>query len=142
MQKINNNISEQIVSFEVAKLAYEKGFNNPNKGTYVPMYNIDGELVKEKLGYNVELPNIFDKGFIIAPTQNLLIDWIRINFNVHIECIMDIPTEGPQDGCYTYVTLMKTDQNYEVKYFPTLERQPTPEKAKEIALKHFLTNLI
>lgn len=142
MKQINNNITEKLVSFEVAKLAYEKGFNNPNKGYYVPMYNIDGELFNEKLGYNKELPEPFEFGFIIAPTQNLLIDWIRINFSVHIECIMDIPQEGPHDGCYTYVAVMKTDEAYKIKYFPMLERQPTPEKAKEIALKHFLTNLI
>lgn len=72
------------VKFNTAKEAYIKGFNVLDKGTYTLMYRIDGVPQKEKLGYQNELPNKFDKGFILAPTQTQLQKWLRENHNIHI----------------------------------------------------------
>ena len=77
-------MKETLVSSEIAKLAYEKGFNLNDKGYYVPMYCVDGELIKEKLGYQKELPETFEKGFIIAPTQSLLQKWLREIHSIHV----------------------------------------------------------
>ena len=77
-------MQDTLVSFETAKLAYEKGFNVDDKGQYVPMYGTNGELVKEKLGYNIELPEVFNKYWILAPTQSFLQKWLRDVHNLHI----------------------------------------------------------
>lgn len=88
-------MKDTIITFETAKLAYEKGFNLNDKGYYVPMYCVDGELMKEKLGYQNELPETFEKGFIIAPTQSLLQKWLREKHNIFI---VNKPILGSKNG--------------------------------------------
>jgi hypothetical protein len=63
-------MQEQLITFETAKLAKLKGFQDNNQGYYVPMYDGNGVLVKEKLGYQ-------NDWLIVAPTQSLLQTWLR-----------------------------------------------------------------
>ena len=78
-------MEDQLITFDTARLAYKKGFTNPNKGTIVPMYCADFTLSHEKLGYQNELPNPFDTGFILAPTQYVLQKWLREENFLYVE---------------------------------------------------------
>ena len=83
-------MEEKKVTFETAKLAFLKGYNNGNKGKVVAMYCVDGELSNEKLGYqhcrvgdekkyHLSAPrnNELRVGFILAPTQTELQNWLQ-----------------------------------------------------------------
>ena len=77
-------MKEDLITFKTAKLAYEKGFNILNKGSMTNMYCITGDLSWEKLGYHNELPKIFDRGFILAPTQSFLQKWLRETYDIDV----------------------------------------------------------
>ena len=68
-------MKEQLITFDTAKLAKERGFNISNSGYFY-----------DKEGYKV-LDTPFDKliwgGKFPAPTQSLLQKWIREEHNIH-----------------------------------------------------------
>ena len=67
-------MKEQLISFETAKLAKEKGFIfKCNK-----IYLIHGDLHVNEL--------ISDKIFFQAPTQSLLQKWLREVHNIFVSC--------------------------------------------------------
>jgi len=74
-------MKEQLISFETAKLAKEKGFDqNPYKANkcYAPEY-ADGS--------NIRLCNTLfyqDVNIAVAPTQSLLQKWLREEHNIHV----------------------------------------------------------
>lgn len=77
----------KIVNYEIAKLAYEKGFRNDpvglNNGKHY--YNYKGELdgdVLEEFKHREDKPN--DYLSISAPTQALLQQWLREVHKIHI----------------------------------------------------------
>lgn len=90
---------DTLVSFTVAKLAKEKGFNTP----CIYYYNKEGELPDryESSGSSTDTDvpiyleefeeNFNSKGwvgdvFCSAPTQSLLAKWLRENYNKYIQC--------------------------------------------------------
>lgn len=76
-------ITEQYVSFETAKLAKEKGFNEPCRHYYL---NGAKEVNNETIMiYDLPYPyNSTDKNYFAAPTQSLLARWLR---EVHNMCV-------------------------------------------------------
>lgn len=76
---------EQLVSFEIAKLAKEKGFKEKcfrqyfDTGTMTVCSNKQEVVFGtcEELGYG-------DKDKFLAPTQSLLQKWLRENKDIHI----------------------------------------------------------
>ncbi len=85
-------MEEQLISFETAKLAKEKGFDiicqkgfNPNNGNI-----IEGNLwfVLNTLESNYHIQ---------CPTQSLLQRWLREVHNIHIELLID--GWGLDDNC-------------------------------------------
>lgn len=97
----NNNIEETLITPPLAKVLECTGFRGK--------INKKWRLKEEKEEYElIELnhPKFYYEGSIIAPTQQLVVDWLRINFNFHIQVyfathknqwyfnIMDI-TESP-----------------------------------------------
>ena len=74
-------MEEQIVSFEVAKLAKEKRFNWKVTSFYYPEDRVG--LVKEckYTNYNADIEVV---EMISAPTQSLLQKWLREVHNIHI----------------------------------------------------------
>lgn len=78
---INNDIQERYVSFEVAKLLREKGFNVPQP--YRPnYYNYKGEFKGDLTDYVVAKSCGKDttpfRNFL-APTQSVAVEWVRVN---------------------------------------------------------------
>ncbi len=139
---MNNNITEDYVSFEIAKLLKEKGFSvicdkvyyeySFNKNWYFTSYNSYRQMGTkgchhEKDGSN-EVLSIFSRPAISAPTQALAIKWIRQNFTWHIYsqwgfsweyCIERNDSSSYSDGTYN-----------------------SPEEAIEAALLYTLKHLI
>jgi hypothetical protein len=67
-------MKEQLIEFETAKLAKEKGFEDPNNLAY---YNETGE-------YKVAPWGAIEEKEYSAPTQSLLQKWLRDVHNLHI----------------------------------------------------------
>ena len=81
-------IEEQYVSFETAKLAKEKGFNEPCRHYYL---NGAKEVNNETIMiYDLPYPyNSTDKNYFAAPTQSLLARWLREKHKLFIEVTID-----------------------------------------------------
>ena len=81
-------ITEQYVSFETAKLAKEKGFNEPCRHYYL---NGAKEVNNETIMiYDLPYPyNSTDKNYFAAPTQSLLARWLREKHKLFIEVTVD-----------------------------------------------------
>jgi hypothetical protein len=73
-------IKEQYVSFEVAKLLKEKGFKEETHGNYYLGGKFDGKFEESsKVNWNK-----FFKTPIAAPTQQMVMRWLREVHNIHI----------------------------------------------------------
>jgi len=82
---------EEIISFETAKVAKEKGFGwfiGDNRDVY-----FWGELHKrEDVDWNITHPDFQDR-FVPAPTQSLLQRWLREVHNIIVDVIYDENSE-------------------------------------------------
>lgn len=119
-------ITEDYVSFEVAKLLKEKGFKYPTLHYY---YDKDGDLLFSD--WRVDA----DKNEFVAPTLQMAMKWLRVNYNIHIE-----PRYFSMPNIYRYVIIHSpaTIENIDShpQYFNSYE------EAVEAALKYSLKNLI
>ena len=110
-------MKEQLITFDTAKLAKEKGFNYPTLYSYgaeEELSDMDGEYFEER---NFNLLKESEYWNVSTPTQSLLQKFIRENRRVHIEihrnasgyywsmCMEDGGTDlgwsnisGPNDG--------------------------------------------
>ena len=81
-------IEEEYISFETAKLAKEKGFNEPCRHYYL---NGAKEVNNETIMiYDLPYPyNSTDKNYFAAPTQSLLARWLREKHKLFIEVTVD-----------------------------------------------------
>lgn len=85
-------INDQLISFETAKLAKEKGFNIPTRGFIEPKYHDTLEFIDDTClyvydGYSPikEHHQILEEGWYLAPTQSLLQRWLREVHNINVE---------------------------------------------------------
>ncbi|AGO48536.1 hypothetical protein Phi18:3_gp024 [Cellulophaga phage phi18:3] len=137
-------MKDELISFETAKLAKEKGFNwetlltynNKKLEEYASNYNLDVENVDEvrliHLYYNF---NGMGGNYISAPTQSLLQRWLREEYNFHIY----IEPHNNKSGMdYTpYLIIAKYDIQGSKSF--DLEKTITSyEEALEIALQEAL----
>ncbi len=139
-------ITEDYVSFELAKLLREKGFNEVCRTWYFGEDRINNNILipKDKLLF---ASDIFDgakknscigyPNAVTAPTLQMAMKWLR---EVHNLCI------APYAAAYRYgFTIDKADTGSnlgnERKFYPHKEFE-TYEEAVEAALKYTLKNLI
>ena len=125
-------ITEDYVSFELAKLLKEKGFDEDTTAVYIG----DKLLIKG----NNTIHNCTDILIIPAPTLQMAMKWLR---EKHI--IISIHPNG-FDGngeCHWYKTNIWADDNYQHTFDKNenIEKE-TYESACEDAIKWCLTNLI
>jgi hypothetical protein len=129
-------IHEEICTYEVCKLAKEKGFPQDECGVNIGYYAWDGlrkihSLVNSFAWYNEEyVPD----NLYLAPTQSLLQRWLREEKNIDI-AIVPLYTGG-----YSYIV-------YNIHYrdnrvVNTNAGYDTYELALEDALKYTLKNLV
>lgn len=125
-------IEEDYVSFEVAKLLEEKGFNRvvfKNSPHYA--YNADGQFSGPS--WDAEYP---------APTLQMAMKWLREVHNLH--CAVDYDYVLGWYCQITSLTETVEDRYKEMKYYhPDKDSGfSSPEEACEAAIKYCLENLI
>lgn len=130
-------IKEAYVSFEVAKLLKEKGFNEKCKGCYHSEFDDnDNPIVMLEEWMAQPYNNAFeDETFLCsAPTQQIAMAWLREVHNISIE-----PSAlNAHSWAYTIYKLF----NKNVKELHNDGVYESYEEAVEAALKYCLTNLI
>jgi len=118
-------MTDTLITFETAKLAKEKGFNEPCYWRY----NEDQEITATKIGMH-EQPNFYS-GSYAAPSQSLLQKWLREKHNIHIWV--------NYYRCAWFFSLGITDIEHGMTYcFAEFDIHETYEEALEEGLKSAL----
>lgn len=133
-------ITEDYVSFETAKLLKEKGFDEPCDRMWLTERK-DSNWVKPKR--NSEIKN--ECTDCVQPSHSLVMKWLRIEHNIHIEILMtnhsmserfDIPK-------YYWVAVnAKTCKWISESTVYSARQFDTNEEACEAAIKCCLENLM
>ena len=126
-------ITEAYVSFEVAKLLKEKGFDEP---TWT-RYEDDNEVIfGDKYDWNNS-----PMGQISAPTHQMAIAWLREEKNIliYVYPVIDLPVKN------NYTFYWRWDgkkKRHDAPHIGDKRNYESPEQATEAALKYSLENLI
>lgn len=148
-------ITEDYVSFEVAKLLKEKGFDSDEVGCYGGFYSEryyeSGHGIKTQSGQEVgivydDLTNSdLEHDEYLRPTLQMAMKWLRIEHNIHIEPHI-VRTKCSYGYMPNYININDLTQHFPFKEidFCDLEKYVcmTYDKACETAIKYCLENLI
>ena len=136
-------IKEEYVSFEVAKLLKEKGFDIPVNYEYHYPVNYEyhykimiPQFHRKKHNFNgIEYSNCSSEWYS-APTHQMAMAWLREVHNIIIE-----PESVWNGKEWEYLLFVVTPQNADSPYY---EHNPykSYEECVEAALKYILENLI
>ena len=108
-------MEEQLITFETAKLAKKKGFNENIAHLY--LNNGESDYDYDWLRKNSNLNSAFDDGAICtAPTQSLLQKWLRETHNIDVEVIRDSEVHYRDETRWIVKTLNWND--IKIKDFP------------------------
>lgn len=131
-------ITEDYVSFEVAKLLKEKGYCNISNTLYAQ----NGQFIHYDVGLNNKGFSTKLGNFYEAPTHQMVLKWLREIHNLHIDIFIGITS----DDSYTYWTYFITDLEGNMivnAYGEEIDfRGESYEQTIEAAIKYCLTNLI
>ena len=115
-------MKENIVTFQVAKLAKEKGFFQETNRLEIPYYNYKGEFKGDVSDWRIRKyirgEDTSDIEFVSAPTQSLLAKWLREEHNIHLIAYKNINIDG-YDWCYITtdgITNINSYKTYEEAY--------------------------
>ena len=133
-------ITEDYVSYEIAKLLKEKGFDERVKSYYTES-GLEGYMLALKATKNTELGD----GFISRPTLQMVMKWLREVHNIHINLdIHWLYFANTLGWMYTITKILengvdyidsKGDENDKTFY-------SSYEEACEAGIKYYLENLI
>lgn len=127
-------IKEAYVSFEVAKLLKEKGFNCPCRVVYSPKGIVKHYLKEEVYAHNL-------KGHKkLCPTHQMVTKWLREKYNIYICVQPDFPSDKDYKMCWCWSASILYDNCISIKEYQCYIE--TYEEATESALKYCLENLI
>lgn len=133
-------ITEDYVSFEIAKLLKEKGFDGECIGYYWDMdktFDIHYELLSYSDG------NLRNE-IILAPTLQMAMKWLRDTYKLHITVVpnpLNFEHQDIQDGWGCEVTHL-SDLSFDGDYEFFQKKYPTHEEACEAAINYCLKYLI
>lgn len=133
-------IHEEICTYEVCKLAKEKGFpQDPDKNDHCLMYCWDGLRNIHPLAMWIvwEMEEYDHDNLYAAPTQSLLQRWLREEKGVHIAVFPNMANSFAFD----YIVYNKGDKFWNPVYTAHSDFA-TYELALEDALKYALENLV
>lgn len=122
-------MKEAYVSFEVAKLLKEKGFDWEVNGYFCSDVDNPSRIEWSTKDYNSH------KFHVSAPTQQMACRWLIETHNIHIE-----PHFLRASGDYVYNIIHSPLELDDIHSFSTVFN--TKEDAVEAALQYCLTNLI
>jgi len=133
-------IQEQYVSFEIAKLLKEKGFDELCLCIYDTECTnhisvLDYEVTNNELEYR-------DNMCYLAPTQALVMRWLREVYNLFIQVCIVSHTTVTMEQKYYFFTIHKDRRKIAFKKDYPYEYYATYEEACEAAIKYCLENLI
>jgi hypothetical protein len=130
-------INEDYVSFEVAKLLKEKGFNWD-----CITYYVDSEPDDVKYSMLFENNTTWEERCCSAPTHQMAMKWLREVHHYYIQIMLDSWALGDHSGYY--VVIQKTDSDFEMMLQDAVDDvfYQTYEEAVEAALRYSLENLI
>lgn len=100
-------IKEQLISFEIAKLAKEKGFKEDSRYCF----DVNGDSYN--VGHNNKIES--DQPVYSRPTQSLLQRWLREIHNIHVEVRNDV-TIGSADTMHYSISIV--DGRHKNKLYP------------------------
>ena len=123
-------LTEDYVSFEIAKLLKEKGFDEECRAFYVKSKECGIELFHAKEPYNYN-NNVHP--CTSAPTLQMAMKWLREVHKIHIEI-------GYNAGYFPVCISISTNES--IPYKPMQGKPFTYEQACEAAIKYCLENLI
>lgn len=127
-------ITEDYVSFEVAKLLKEKGFEG-DINAYYHIWDNGNRVCSVREFTHSEAPYLY----IPAPTHQMALKWLREVYHIFIFIDYVIPTKLSFE--YTYeIYNMINGRSMAVSAFR--DDYETYEEAVEAAIKYCLTNLI
>lgn len=133
-------ITEDFVSFEIAKLLKEKWFDESTPITYFigddkPRGCVIGEMIYHKRAEE-------DTHLIDCPTLQMAMKWLREVHHYYIQVNLDSWACGGHLGYY--VIIQKTDSDFEMMLSDVRERvfYDTPKEAAEDAIMYIVENLI
>lgn len=128
-------IQEVYVSFEVAKLLKEKGFDESCRTYYQ-----DGKFVDIVCTqfYQWNSKSLF--GQISAPTHQMVMAWLREKYNIYISIWPDFPSDKNYKMYWCWSANILYDNCISVKGYQCYIE--IYENAVEAALKYCLENLI
>lgn len=141
MKELNNQIQLSHCSFEVSELLEKKGFKIFGDFFYTKE-EVEEFKKSELINENEWLDqtccpthDVPENKQLLAPTHALAIEWIRLNFNIHISIMWQYKLS---DVFWTYNT-----STIGMSSVTTSEKLFTlPEEAMEAALKYTLENKI
>lgn len=123
-------ITEDYVSFEVAKLLKEKGFDVPEYRLHA-VYRDDGAL------QSITADRIKERTFIQAPTNQMALKWLREEHNIILNVAPNV--DGDYECTGSFCCLIYKEN----KLVSTLaDEEYSYEEAAEAGLKYCLTKLI
>ena len=132
--------TEDYVSFEIAKLLKEKGFDVYGDGSYGTATEIHREYspVGKIRDCSTSMPA---RTGYPAPTLQMTMKWLREVHHYYIQVMID-NWVGVHVGYY--VIIMKTDSDFGFELYDEVEQvfYETPEEAYEAAIKYCLKNHI
>ncbi len=126
-------VTEDYVSFEVAKLLKEKGFDNPCKVSYNRFKTLEDTFISEWGKANQYK----------APTLQMAMKWLREVHNIFININVIPYTTVTMEQCYYFYKIYRNRRpiNFSSQ-IEDIQFYNTPEEAIEAALKYTLENLI
>lgn len=136
-----NMVTEDYVSFEVAKLLKEKGFDGDCQYCYINEDDSDIKQLEVPTGYDAEID---------APTLQMAMKWLRKVHGLHIDVFVGMDESYDADGIMVeqwhfwtyYITTTEGKFVYDAyDQFDVVEHQ-TYEEATESAILFCLNNLI
>ena len=133
-------ITEDYVSFKIAKLLKEKGFNEE----CFALYNPDGMLIQSGIRLNnIQVGRV--KGSYSASTLQMAMKWLRIEHNIHIEPHI-VRTKCSYGYMPNYIDLKELKQHFPFDEFDFSNADKyayiTDDKACEATIKYCLEHLI
>jgi hypothetical protein len=124
-------MTDQLVTFETAKLAFEKGFNHMESNCYGD--NMAYQLPEGNL-INALSANVV-AGYILAPTRSLLQRWLREVHNILLFVNYRQYSVSSCDGYYAHTGL-------DIHDYIAFIQSKTYEECLEIGLKAALNKII
>ena len=131
-------IIEDYVSFEIAKLLKEKGFDEPCHALYH-----DGE---DKIFFGLDVDSyrntILNKNYYACPTLQMAMKWLREVHRLHISIEMGFDVDSQQH--FFFVSFLCKFSNKVGEYQTPFEESEftSYEDACEAVIKYCLENLI